>query len=202
MKNKIVIIIFIVVGVLLFGYLGFRVYNDFFNNGEEEKKHLDYLELYNYGLTENDTEVFKTEFENLRKILNEDDINYEEYAKSISKLFIIDLYTITNKLGSTDIGGTEFIHDDLVINFTENMGSSLYKNVYTNINKDRTQKLPEVSSVDVSEIKETVYKYKDVEYEGYLVGLNWTYKEDLGYQSSAKLTLIKSNNRLYIVKGE
>ena len=202
MKNKIVIIVFIIIGVLLLGYLGYRVYNDFANTIEEENKQLDYLELYNYSLNEDDTDAYKTEFDNLRKVLNEEEVNYEEYASSISKLFIIDLYTIINKKGSTDIGGTEFIHNDLVDNFIENMGSSLYKNVQTNINGDRTQKLPEVSSVEVTEIKETVYKYNNEEYEGYTVNLTWTYVEDLGYQSSIKLTLIKSNNRLYIVKGE
>ena len=201
MKNKRTILLFILIGVLLFGFLGFKVYNDFFKDNSNAKK-IDSLELYGYSLTKNDSELFKTEFEALRTTLNKEPINYEEYAKSISKLFIIDLYTINNKLGSTDIGGTEFIYPDLVTNFTENMGSSLYKNVETNIYGDRTQKLPEVSEVTVDSIEETTYAYKDVDYEGYSVKLTWNYVEDLGYQNTINLTLIKSNSKLFIVKAE
>ena len=201
MKNKRTILLFILIGVLLFGFLGFKVYNDFFKDNSNAKK-IDSLELYGYSLTKNDSELFKTEFEALRTTLNKEPINYEEYAKSISKLFIIDLYTINNKLGSTDIGGTEFIYPDLVLNFTENMGSSLYKNVETNIYGDRTQKLPEVSEVTVDSIEETTYAYKDVDYEGYSVKLTWNYVEDLGYQNTINLTLIKSNSKLFIVKAE
>ncbi len=201
MKNdKKIILIFIIVGVLLFGFLGYKVYNDFFKD-KTKTKELDSLELYGYTLTANDTDLFKSEFEVLRTTLNEKTINYEDYAKSISKLFIIDLYTITNKLGSTDIGGTEFIHPDLVNNFTENMGSTLYKYVETNVYKDRTQSLPEVSEVNVEDIKEITYKYQDEEYDGYEVNMSWKYVEDLGYATSMKLTLIKSNNKLYIVEG-
>lgn len=201
MKNKIVVLLFIFIGLLLFGFLGYKVYNDFFKDNSNTKK-IDSLELYGYSLTKNDTELFKSEFEALRTTLNEKTINYEEYAKSISKLFVIDLYTINNKLGSTDIGGTEFIYPDLVTNFTENLGSSLYKNVETNIYGDRTQKLPEVNEVTVDNIESTTYKHNDTEYEGYNVKLTWKYVEDLGYQDNINLTLIKSNNKLFIVKGE
>lgn len=200
-KNKKIILLFILIGILLFGFLGFKVYNDFFEDNSNTKK-IDSLELYGYSLTKNDSELFKTEFEALRTTLNKEPINYEEYAKSISKLFIIDLYTINNKLGSTDIGGTEFIYPDLVLNFTENMGSSLYKNVETNIYGDRTQKLPVVSEVTVGSIEDTTYTYNDVDYEGYSVKLTWNYVEDLGYQNTINLTLIKSNNKLFIVKAE
>ena len=200
-KSKLTILIFIVVGILLFGFLGFKVYNDFFKN-KSKTKELDSLELYGYTLRDNDSELFKSEFEALRKTLNEEMINYEEYAKSISKLFIIDLYTINNKLGSTDIGGTEFIYNDLVDNFKENMGSSLYKYVETNVYGTRTQKLPEVSEITVDNVFKTKYTYGETEYDSYEITLSWKYKEDLGYQSTMKVTVIESNKKLFIVKGE
>ena len=118
-KNKgiVVIIIFIIVGVLLFGYLGYRVKNDFFKGSERKK--LDSIELYGYTLSKNDTDIYKTYFKELSKTLNENPINYNEYAKLISKLFVIDLYTLDNKLASTDIGGLEFLHNDLKDNYKE-----------------------------------------------------------------------------------
>ena len=199
-KGRGVIVIFIIVGIILFGYLGYRVKNDFFKGSE--KKKLDSIELYGYTLSKNDTEIYKTYFKELSKVLNEKTIDYTEYAKLISKLFVIDLYTLDNKLASTDIGGLEFLHKDLKDNFKENMGSTLYNFVESNIDVKRTQELPIVKDVNVSDVFETKYTYNKTEYDAYIVSTDITYEKDLGYPKSMKLTIIKDNNILYIVKGE
>lgn len=199
-KGRGVIVIFIIVGIILFGYLGYRVKNDFFKGSERKK--LDSIELYGYTLSKNDTEIYKTYFKELSKVLNEKTIDYNEYAKLISKLFVIDLYTLDNKLASTDIGGLEFLHKDLKDNFKENMGSTLYNFVESNIDGKRTQELPIVKDVEVSDVFETKYTYNKTEYDAYLVSTNITYEKDLGYPKNMKLTIIKDNNILYIVKGE
>lgn len=199
-KGRGVIVIFIIVGIILFGYLGYRVKNDFFKGSERKK--LDSIELYGYTLSKNDTEIYKTYFKELSKVLNEKTIDYTEYAKLISKLFVIDLYTLDNKLASTDIGGLEFLHKDLKDNFKENMGSTLYNFVESNIDGKRTQELPIVKDVNVSDVFETKYTYNKIEYDAYIVSTDITYEKDLGYPKSMKLTIIKDNNILYIVKGE
>lgn len=195
-----VIIIFIIVGILLFGYLGYRVKNDFFKGSERKK--LDSIGLYGYTLSKNDIDIYKTYFKELSKVLNEKTIDYNEYAKLISKLFVIDLYTLDNKLASTDIGGLEFLHNDLKDNFKENMGSTLYNFVESNIDGKRTQELPIVKDVEVSDVFETKYTYNETEYDAYIVSTNITYEKDLGYPKNMKLTIIKDNNILHIVKGE
>lgn len=201
-KNKgiVVIIIFIIIGIILFGYLGYRVKNDFFKGSERKK--LDSIGLYGYTLSKNDTDIYKTYFKELSKVLNEKTIDYNEYAKLISKLFVIDLYTLDNKLASTDIGGLEFLHNDLKDNFKENMGSTLYNFVESNIDGKRTQELPIVKDVEVSDVFETKYTYNETEYDAYIVSTNITYEKDLGYPKNMKLTIIKDNNILHIVKGE
>lgn len=199
-KGRGVIVIFIIVGIILFGFLGYRVKNDFFKGSERKK--LDSIELYGYTLSKNDTEIYKTYFKELSKVLNEKTIDYTEYAKLISKLFVIDLYTLDNKLASTDIGGLEFLHKDLKDNFKENMGSTLYNFVESNIDGKRTQELPIVKDVNVSDVFETKYTYNKTEYDAYIVSTDITYEKDLGYPKSMKLTIIKDNNILYIVKGE
>lgn len=199
-KGRGVIVIFIIVGIILFGYLGYRVKNDFFKGSERKK--LDSIELYGYTLSKNDTEIYKTYFKELSKVLNEKTIDYTEYAKLISKLFVIDLYTLDNKLASTDIGGLEFLHKDLKDNFKENMGSTLYNFVESNIDGKRTQELPIVKDVNVSDVFETKYTYNKTEYDAYIVSTDITYEKDLGYPKSMKLNIIKDNNILYIVKGE
>ena len=227
-----IIIIFSIIGVLLFGFLAFRVYKDFINNPTSNKK-LVSLDLYGYTLSKNDTDVYKDTFNELKDVLNADEfngetgpyvqymavrtksvlekagyipkadeINYEEYAKLISQLFVIDVFTLDNKLASTDIGGLEFLHKDFKENFRENMGSSLYKNVLSNIDGKRNQELPIVSKAIVDNVFETKYTYEEKEYDAYLVTVSIEYEKDLGYQNSIKLTVINDNNILYIVKGE
>ena len=122
------IIFFILIGIALFGFIGYKIKNDFFTENETHKKLLS-LDLYGYTLSKSDTELYKDNFKVLEGILNENPINYTDYAKSISKLFIIDVFTLTNKVSSTDIGGLEFLHKKLKENFKENMGATLYKNV-------------------------------------------------------------------------
>lgn len=195
------IVLFIIVGLIIFGIVGYKVYTDFFVDKDPAKKVLS-LDLYGYTLSKNDTELYKDNFKALEKTLNESPINYQEYAKLLSKLFVIDVYNLDNKLSSTDIGGLEFIHKDLEENFKENMGNTLYKNVEVNLDGKRTQNLPIVSSIEVTDVFETKFTYNKTEYEAYLVSLTWEYKQDLGYQKSIKLTLIKDNNMLYVVKGE
>ena len=201
-KTDIKILIFLIlVGLCLFGYLGYRVYNDFFKD-TDTRKPIDSIGLYEYTLSNNDTDVYKDNFKALSKVLNEKPINYSEYAKCISKLFIIDLYTLNNKMGSTDIGGVEFLHKDLRDNFKENIGATLYKFMETNLDGKRTQKLPEVKEVNVDNIIETKYTYSGTTYEGYLVDVSWDYVVDLGYEKKAKLTIVNDKDILYIVKSD
>jgi len=200
-KDLLITIIFVVVGIALFSFVGFRFYNDFLNKPEEDKK-ISSIELYGYTLSKNDTDLYKNTFKELETILNSEVVDYKSYASLISKLFVIDVFTLDNKIASTDIGGLEFIHEDLESNFIENMGATLYRGVKSNINGDREQELPIVSSVNVSDVFETKYEYNDVSYDSYIVSLNMEYVKDLGYQSSIKLTLIKDEDILYVVKGE
>lgn len=203
-KNKsdtLTIIVFVMIGVLLFGFLGYRVYNDFFNK-PDTKKEIESIGLYGYSLHDRDSRAYKDTFKELSKALSTNNIDYKNYATLASKLFIMDLFTLNNKLGSTDIGGLQFIHKDLKENFKENMGDTIYKYVEINVDGKRTQELPVVKEVTVSNVLETKYTYNNKDYPAYAVTANWEYEKDLGYQKSMKITFIKDKNILYIVKGE
>lgn len=203
-KNKsdtLTIVVFVMIGVLLFGFLGYRVYNDFFNK-PDTKKEIESIGLYGYSLHDRDSSAYKETFKELNKALSTNNIDYKNYATLASKLFIMDLFTLNNKLGSTDIGGLQFIHKDLKENFKENMGDTIYKYVEINVDGKRTQELPVVKEVTVSNVLETKYTYNNKDYPAYVVTANWEYEKDLGYQKSMKITFIKDKNILYIVKGE
>ena len=199
--NSKIILLFIVVGIILFSVLFIKVYNDFIKDNSAQKQ-ISYIEYYGYTLNSNDTDLYKSYYKELDKVLKEKQVDYRSYASLLSKLFIVDVYSLNNKLASTDIGGLEFIHPDLKENFKENMSETLYKYVESNIDGKRTQELPIVKEIKVDNVFETKYTYNDTEYDAYLVNANWTYEKDLGYQTSSKLTVIKVNNILYVVASE
>lgn len=199
--NSKIILLFIVVGIILFSVLFIKVYNDFIKDNSAQKQ-ISSIEYYGYTLNSNDTDLYKSYYKELDKVLKEKQVDYRSYASLLSKLFIVDVYSLNNKLASTDIGGLEFIHPDLKENFKENMSETLYKYVESNIDGKRTQELPIVKEIKVDNVFETKYTYNDKEYDAYLVNANWTYEKDLGYQTNSKLTVIKVNNILYVVASE
>ncbi len=194
---SLILVVIIVIGVKF--TLEFLVKDD---KNVVTKKELDSLELYGYTLDDYDSALYKEYFNDLKSTLNSEEVNYEDYAKEIVKLFVSDFYTLDNKLTSSDIGGVEFIPSDMVENFKMHAGDTMYNHVKTNIYGDRVQKLPIVKSVEVTNIENITYTYKDKEYSAYKVSARWEYQEDLGYKNNEIFTLIKDNNKLYIVVGE
>ena len=199
MKKSRKIIISLIV-IILIVIIGLIVYKMVFNDLQEEVKIIKSIKDYDYNLKENETELYKTEFNELDKILSKKNVDYEEYAKSIAKLFIIDFYTLDNKLSKNDIGGTEFIKEDMRDNFIEEARSTFYK--YVEVIDGRTQELPEVSSITDVSVEKTEFKYSDktIDENAYKVSISWDYVEDLGYEKEASMIIVKQDKKLYIVE--
>ena len=186
--------------IILIAIIGLIVYKMVFNNSQEEVKIIKRIKDYDYNLKENETELYKTEFNELDKILSKKNVDYEEYAKSIAKLFIIDFYTLDNKLSKNDIGGTEFIKEDMRDNFIEEARSTFYK--YVEVIDGRTQELPEVSNITDVSVEKAEFKYSDntIDENAYKVSISWDYVEDLGYEKEASMIIVKQDKKLYIVE--
>lgn len=214
-KTKKVLIILIIIVLLLI--VGILLYSFFLKDEKQEVKTIKSIPEYGYELKENETKLYKDEFENLDKILSKKEVNYESYAKQIAKLFIIDFYTLDNKLSKNDIGGTDFIKESMKDNFIEEARSTFYR--YLEVESDdRHQYLPEVSSIDEVKLENTTFtiydkttttttsKYKKTttasgtEVDAYKVTISWSYKEDLGYGTEANMIIIKEDKKLYIVE--
>ena len=60
--------------------------------------------------------------------------------------------------------------------------------------------MPVVSSVEVTSISDANYLYNDIDYDAYEVNMAWDYESDLGYEKEGIITLIKEDNKLYIVE--
>lgn len=200
-KKRLFYTIIILVLIALFTITAVKVANDLGDKKDKVvKQDLDEIKPQGYKLDDRDTDTYKKYFKQLKKVLKQKNINEEEYAKLLTKIFIVDFYTLDNKLAATDIGGLEFIHKKLVKNFQLNAGETMYKHVQSNLYGDRKQQLPIVKAVNIVKIEKTTYTYKNKEYEAYKVETVWTYRKDLGYDTKGTFILIKDNDKLNIVE--
>ncbi len=193
----------LIVAILLIGastLLYFKFFKVTNSQKIKEEKPLETIDNFDYKLQKRDRSLYKNEFLNLKNILEKDEIDYDEYAKSISKLFIIDLYTLFNKENKYDVGGLEFVYKDIIDNYKLNVENTLYKYLEDNVNNDRKQQLPIVKSIDIVNFEKTTYKIKNKMQEAYKVELKWDYEEDLDYDNKGTIILIKEDKYLYIVE--
>ena len=161
---------------------------------------VDEIDNFDYKLEDRDTELYKTTFEELKEVLKEKEVDNEKLASSIAKLFIIDLYTIKNKVNKFDVGGLDFVYSGVKSNYSLNVQETLYKYVEDNSNKKRNQELPEVSEITVDSIEASTFTVDNKTYNGYNVSLSWKYVMDLKYDTSAKLKLIYDNDSYYVIE--
>lgn len=196
--KKISNILTIVVVILLIILVFFvkNIYDEIKNSSSEEVKVLDTIENYGYILTENDTELFKKEFKELKDILNDENIDNEKYAEVISKLFIIDFYSLESAINKNDVGGVQFIYEASKENFTKKAKDTIYNHIENNIYGKRKQELPNVSEVKLENIKE---KEIDDFNEAYLLELSISYEKDMNYPKSVDITIVNNNNKLEIL---
>ena len=168
-------------------------------------KVVDSIDNYGYTLDQRDSKLMKDTYKKLKEILNEKEIDYDKYAEELAKLFVIDLFTINNKINKYDVGSLEYVYPDNVENFKTNVEDTIYKIVEDNTKGKRKQELPIVSSVNIEEETNGEYELFDVQNKSYIVKLKWTYEKDMGYDSNAIITLIEKDNKLDVVeysKGE
>ena len=200
-KKKIILVVVILLILVAGGLLAFKL---LYHNGKKDvkvTKSLDTIKDFDYKLEDRDTELYKEEFNKLKKNLEGKEIDYEQYAQSIAKMFVIDLYTIDNKINKYDVGGIEFIHPDALENYELNVKDTIYKYVADNSYDDRKQGLPIVKSIKVDNFEQSTFKLKDEEVDSYEVNLSWEYEEDLDYDDEALVVIVQKDKKLYIVQS-
>ena len=61
---------------------------------------------------------------------------------------------------------------------------------------------PIVESINIDSFENGEFTYNDNKYESYEITLSWDYKKDLGYDKKGKVTIIKIEDKLYVVSYE
>ena len=208
-KNSLKKLFFCIVFVALI-MLVYYVYDSFFKdkNGVTAPKIVDEIKLksINYVVNENDTKLFKKNFEELKKVLNEKKIDNKKYAETISKLFVVDFFTLSNKTSKNDVGGVQFVYSSYKSDFVDYARDGMYKRVNNSIEDGNNSGLPTVSSVNVSNIEEVdpsaIFSNIDFGEDkvGYEVTLDWTYKNNDDYQDSTTLTIVNDGKKISVAK--
>lgn len=206
LKKKYKIFLWLIVYFIL-AAIAFYVYFNYIKSRQVESlppvnevKVTNVIDKYGYTLEDRDTDLFKEKFDNLKELLELESYDKEEYIKLVSELFIIDFYTIDNKISRYDVGGLEYVYNEAISSFKSVAENSIYKKVENNLDDTRTQSLPVVSQIAVDTIEKTNYIMPDESTrEGYTVKLHWSYVTDLGYDTSGVLILIPDGNKYGVV---
>lgn len=187
----------IISGIIIANYL----HKDEKENKAQTTKVTSSIEGYDYSLNSLDTKYYKELFEKLKKTLEVDQRDEELYASLISQLFVTDFYTLSNKVGSSDIGGLEFVVEEARDNFAAKAKDTMYKTVESNLYGEREQELPEVTKVSIDSITKTSFTYNSkLDEEAYNVKTSITYDKDLGYPTTVKLILVHNGKLVEVAK--
>ena len=203
LKKKVKVILTIAI-ILIVAGLGFIAYESI--KPKEVKKATVVNEIKDYGYTLKSTrnDRYKKEFQKLKDILDKKNVLEEEYLKQISKMFIMDFYTLDDKLANTDVGGIDFVHTNAKTNFLEKSEDTVYKYVENDIYGTRNQKLPEVTDVTIDNIENIEYTIGTdfTDDNAYKIEVSIKYKEDMDYPTKATLTFVHEDNKLSLVEVE
>lgn len=202
--KKLLLLLLIVV-IIIGGFIG---YQKFFKKDNAKKvKVVDSIknDKVDYVVNENDSKLFKKTFEDLKKVLNAKEVDNKKYAETISKLFVIDFFTLSNKTSKNDVGGVQFVFDGYKTTFVEYARDGIYKQVLANDGGQINNSLPTVKSVTVNSVEEvspagmfaTPFAEDAV---GYEVRLSWTYENDDSFQSEAVIVVAPDGEKLSLVK--
>lgn len=229
-KFKIVLIVLIILIILgVGGYFGYDYYkNSLHTKKKIDVKVLDSIDNYGYSVSDRDSKLFKDEYEKLKKVLNEEEIQDKDYAEQVARLFVIDLYTISSKINKYDVGGREYFYNTKVDMYDLKVMDTLYANLEDDTYGDRKQDLPTVKNVTTKDINEDSYIFienvtinettgakscrdgftiskndntkcvKEVE-KVYVVNLEWEYEKDMGYDDEASIVVAKEDGNRWSV---
>jgi len=160
----------------------------------------------NYKLRSNATDVQKAYFEELRVALTSEETTPEAIAGAIVKNYIASFYTWSNKQGSFDVGGLQFVYAPNTLYIQTEAKAFFYKDLSYFINEYGSENLLKVSSVNIKYVDPEVnYVIGETSYPSYYVAAEWTYEPNdvfnpEGYQTKAYFSVMVNNGQFQIYR--
>ena len=200
-----------------------------------------YIKYYieHYGIGNGIVTRYKTEFYELPKNANDYQIDiYEELAKTCNKIedfnvdgglenvaslvvksFISDYFTWSNKRGSYDVGGLDYVFGPQFLNIQAQARQYYYNDLDILLDKYGNDNLPTVTNINIvqADHMEDKFKYeynefdysvneyvtKEEKFDYYMIGATWDYQEETTYDETnlpnkGMFMVINRNGRLEI----
>ena len=201
MKKKILVVLLVLIFLYCIGGVIYSVFVSQNNANEKSLSKIVEINNFEYKIDEKrESSLYKKEFNLLKSNLESNSINIEEYIQSIAKLYIIDLYSLSTKNNKYDVTTSQYVKESIRENFKLKVSETIYKYIEDKNTDNREQELPLVSEVFIKSKENNVYLLDNTEYESYIVNIEWLYNKDLGYDTSATLTLIKEGSIVSVVE--
>jgi hypothetical protein len=158
-----------------------------------------------YEIQSTATEYQKEQFKLLAEKINEEAL-LPEIAASVVTNYVADFYTWSNKKGTYDIGGMQYVYQPEIVNIYNYAKDYFYRDLSYNINKYGAENLLEVENVTItfSDFNVSV-EYNGQSYTSFYVTATWTYvqKEGFdtsGYQTSGEFSLLNRDGIIEIYR--
>lgn len=205
--KKIALIVLSLILVILIIMVGYKLcvkylFADSENEVKTTEKKVIELDNYDYYLHGNATPYEHELAEELKQVLSSEEINWEDYAKVLTKMFVSDLFTLENKNGSGDITSSQYVYADYQAMFKTKVKDTIYASIEIDLDGTRNQTLPSVTNVEVTSVTngEFTYNGEVLDSNAYYVSVSIGYAQDLGYPTSYEVVLVKNNDLLQVVK--
>jgi len=194
------VIIITLITILIMSLAALVYYLVVYNKEDSGRGLIMEIPEWNYRLEDTATSLMIEEFTRLKEILTADEIDNTAYAETVARLFVADLYTLSNKQNKYDITSSQFMLPSFEDNFRLNVQNTIYRFLEDNTAGNRTQRLPEVNSVRTVSQEAIQFEIDDEEFEAYQIVLTWTFTEDMGYDDNAVIILIRDGKFFHIVE--
>lgn len=156
-----------------------------------------------YTLRKNATTYQSEVYTELSDSFKEEPLDQGKISGLVVKNYVADFYTWTNKLRFNDIGGLQFVHEDVQSWVSAKALETFYHNMNYYLQNDGVEGTLEISSVEVV-VKESSIELDDEEVPAYSVIAKWAYvpteKVDLtNLQIEAEFTLVADSEGLFTI---
>lgn len=198
-KYKVWLVVIIVIIVLIIGLGLYQYFRPVTKKEQIKVNVLDTIGEFGYTIDDRDTELYKNEFNELKQILENEEIDRQAYSEKVARMFIIDLFTINSKINKYDVGGSYFYHSNKREMYENKVKDSLYDLVENDSYGDRKQELPIVKEIETVSVLESTYKLDDSEVSSFIVNLKWSYEKDLGYDKEGQVIVVTDGIKQSVV---
>lgn len=156
-----------------------------------------------YSLRKNATEYQREIYKELSDAFRETPLNQEKISGLVVKNYVADFYTWTNKLRFNDVGGIQYLHEDVESWVNAQALETFYNNMNYYLTNGGLEDTLEIKDVQVK-VTPITFEYNDEEVDAFSVDTKWQYvasnKLDIAdYQDEAQFTLIADSEGLFTI---